>query len=131
MGSNKFKNFLRNLGFQDEIKPEDKNTFTYTIDTGQNEFDINYVYVPTNEKIFQIHLDYWNKNNVNVFIAVGNEQTHIINAKEKPNRNLIPKIKIHSFDYGVNTEGFEKEKVREISKEYIDSSYFFDFVIKN
>ncbi len=132
MNTNRFKIFLQSLGFL-EIASEKlkEDTFTYTIDAGQNKFEVNYVYTPTNEGIFQTHLKYWNINNVNFFIAVGDHETHIINAKEKPDRILSEKIKIHSFDYGVNSEGFEKEKIREISKEYIDASYFFDFVIKN
>ena len=133
MSTKRFSLFLRNLGFSEKIISEKyrDGTFTYTLVAGQNKFEINYVYTPTNEKIFQTHLDYWNKNNVNVFIAVSDDKTYIINAKEKPNLSLSKKIKIHSFDYGINTEGFEKEKIREISKEYIDASYFFDFVIKN
>lgn len=132
MNTNRFKIFLQSLGFL-EIASEKlkEDTFTYTIDAGQNKFEVNYVYTPTNEGIFQTHLKYWNINNVIFFIAVGDHETHIINAKEKPDRILSEKIKIHSFDYGVNSEGFEKEKIREISKEYIDASYFFDFVIKN
>jgi hypothetical protein len=133
MNTKRFSLFLRNLGFSEKIISEKfrDDTFTYTIDAGQNKFDINYVYTPTNEDIFQTHLVYWNKNNVNVFIAVSDDKTYIINAKEKPNLSLSNKIKIHCFDYGINTVDFEKEKIREISKEYIDASYFFDFVIKN
>jgi len=91
----------------------------------ENEFEINYVYTPTEDEIFSTHLNYWNKNNVNAFIAVGNDNTHIINAKEKPSPKPSRKTKIHSFEYGVNTEGFDKHNIREISKEYIDSAYFF------
>lgn len=131
LGLNKFKKFLHNLGFQDEIALDDKDTFTYTIRTDQNTFDIHYVYTVTDEQVFQTHLEYWNKNNVNVFIAVNDEKTFVINAKAKPDPSLPPKIKIHTFNYGVNTDGFEKEKIREISKDYIDASYFFDFIIKN
>lgn len=94
MNSDRFKIFLRNLGFSEEVISEkfSNSTFTYTINADQNKFDINYVYTPTNEEIFQTHLYYWNRNNVNVFIAVSNDKTYLINAKEKPNLHNIVRL---------------------------------------
>jgi hypothetical protein len=47
-------------------------------------------------------------------------------CKKKPQRGIIQSIE--SFDYGVNTKGFENINIDIISKSYIDSSYFFQFV---
>lgn len=131
MTLNKFNLFLKNLGFTKNL-PKDKNEFTYNIDF-QNNLDVVFVYTPNKEEIFQNHVNFWNENRYNNFIAVGNDETYIINAKAKPNQEnpIAANIKIASFNYGINSESFEKEKLKEISKEYIDSAYFFDFVIKN
>jgi hypothetical protein len=133
--NSKFKNFLVSLGFTEKIIKgnSSEDTFTYLIDTQENTIEINYVYTPTKNEIFDTHTNYWNINNINAFIAVTDDKTFIINAKAKPNhRNPTGgSIRIASFDYGVNSEGFEKEKLREISKEYIDATYFVDFVIKH
>jgi type I restriction-modification system DNA methylase subunit len=117
-----------------------ENTFTYSIEVrdpavtsfATNRLDLKYVYTPTEELIFETHSDYWNQNSVNVFVAVCDYKCHIINAREKPEERdpLSRNINIKTFDYGVNSEGFEKDKLKEISKESIDSTYFFDFIIK-
>lgn len=132
MVSIKFKKYLLDLGYSpDQISQQLENsTFTYMLDVGVNRMYINYVYSRTEDQIFSTHLEYWNRNDVNVFISVGDDKTYILNAKEKPDKFLSEKVKIHTFNYGVNTTGFEKEKVREISKEFIDASYFFEFVSK-
>jgi type I restriction-modification system DNA methylase subunit len=126
----KFDIFLKNLGFSEkDFSEKDKNIYAYKTNLYHN---IYYTYTPTREDIFKKHQYFWNKNNVNAFIAVGENKSYIIHSKQKPNFDnpTAKNIVIKPFDYGVNTEGFEKEKVTEITKDYIDSAYFFDFVTK-
>ena len=87
---------------------------------------IKYVLIENDEEIFKHHLRFWNINIDNVFVAVGKEKTYIIDCKKKPQSDIIQSIE--SFDYGVNTKGFENINIDLISKSYIDSSYFFQFI---
>lgn len=130
MKLNSFNIFLSNLGFtKNDLSNTKVGEFVYNI--GLNE-DIHYVYAPTSEHIFEKHQYFWNKNNTNIFIVISENNTYIIHSKQKPNpENPIAKnIVLKTFEYGVNTQGFEKENIKEISKEYIDSAYFFDFISK-
>jgi len=140
---NRFEDFLKNLGyFEEQLNTGLKeNVFTYRIDIFDpdimdfptNRLDLNYVYTPTEGSIFETHSNYWNQNSVNAFVAISDNNCYIINAREKPDAEnpLSKNIKIKTFDYGVNSKGFEKDKLKEISKDAVDSTYFFDFVIEN
>ena len=128
--NNRFTIYLYNLGFSDnDLKEKQGNEFSYYYGSGE---PITYVYTESNNDIFTVHQKFWNKNNYSIFIAVSTEKTYVINAKQKPNKDspLASQVVIKSFDYGVNTEGYDKEEVKKITKEYIDSTYFFNFVIK-
>ncbi|MEA3445354.1 MAG: N-6 DNA methylase, partial [Bacteroidota bacterium] len=124
-----FRKYLINLGFTDAEFTSllCKNIFNYsrnnTIPT------IKYILAEDNEEIFKHHLRLWNRNSDNVFIAVGKDQTYIIDCKKKPQKGIIQSIE--TFNYGVNSEGFEDINIDLISKSYIDSSYFFQFVQQN
>lgn len=135
MTSNKLRIFLGNLGFSDsDIKERTKNVFTYEIPLDENKSEeIKYVFTPTDQDIFEEHQRSWCRNDVNNFVAIGDYETYLINAKVKPNQDnpLTSNNKIASFDYGVNTIGFDKNALRLITKESIDATYFFDFVIKH
>lgn len=133
MTSNKFKNFLKNLGFsENDFKEEVSDVFVYEVPIDETQSEgVRYVHTPTDEDIFIEHQKLWNQNNVNNFIAVKNDKTYLLDAKVKPDKERPVNSKIKSFDYGVNSEGFEKEKLEEITKDSIDATYFFDFVIKN
>jgi N-6 DNA Methylase len=130
----KFDIFLQKLGFSEtEVSEKSTNIFTYLVEINETKYEkISFAFTPTNKDIYDKHQLFWNQNDVNSFIAISEEQTFLINAKAKPNiENPIgSNILISTFDYGVNSEGFEKEKIEKISKEYIDSTYFFDFVSK-
>ncbi len=139
----RLKNFLRVLGYPETLVDNNtkENVFSYRMDIHDPDIldcpphplNLDYVYTPTKESIFEFHADYWNENSVNAFVAITDNRCHIINAREKPDENKIlgKSICIKSFDYGVNSKGFEKEKLIEISKEAVDSAYFFDFVVQN
>ena len=130
----KFNIFLQKLGFSEsDLTEKEANVFTYLIEINETKYEkISFVYAPTNNDIYKNHKLYWNQNETNSFIAIGDKKSFLINAKAKPNfENPIgSNILISTFDYGVNSEGFEKEKIEKITKEYIDSTYFFDFVSK-
>ena len=133
MTSNKFKIFLKNLGFSEsDFKGEPRTVFVYEfpIDETQSE-DVRYIHTPTDEDIFTEHQKLWNQNDVSSFVAVGDYKTYLLDAKVKPDKERPVNSKIKTFDYGVNSTGFEKEKLEEITKDSIDATYFFDFVIKN
>jgi len=143
MAVNRFADFLNVLGYPREMLDTDldKNVFTYRIDVNDPEIvdfppqrlDLHYVYTPTEESIFETHSNFWNQNSVNTFVAVSDKNCYIINAREKPDETnpLSKTIAIKSFGYGINSEGFDKERLEEISKDAVDSTYFFDFIIKN
>lgn len=143
MSVNQFEDFLKNLGYPEELLNAGlkENVFIYRIDIFDpdimdfptNRLDLIYVYTPTEESIFETHSNYWNQNSVNAFIAISDNNCYIINAREKPDEEhpLSKNIRIKTFDYGVNSKGFEKDKLKEISKDAVDSTYFFDFVSEN
>ena len=121
-----FRKYLINLGFTDaEFSSFLRgNFFSYSSD--KTIPAIKYILIENDEEIFQHQLRFWNRNIDNVFVAVGKEKTHIIDCKKKPKSGVIQSIE--SFDYGVNTKGFENINIDIISKSYIDSSYFFQFI---
>ncbi|HLP48182.1 MAG TPA: N-6 DNA methylase, partial [Candidatus Kapabacteria bacterium] len=143
MTAHRFANFLKVLGYSRELIDTGlkENVFTYRIDVNDPEIadfppqclDLHYVYTTTEKSIFETHSDFWNQNSVNAFVAVSEDKCHVINAREKPDETnpLSKTIAIKSFNYGINSEGFDREKLEEISKDAVDSTHFFDFVIQN
>lgn len=121
-----FRKYLINLGFTDAEFSSflRENYFSYSPD--KNIPAIKYVFIENDEEILKHQLRFWNKNIDNIFIAVGNDKTYIIDCKKKPQTGVIQSIE--TFNYGVNTKGFENIDIEIISKSYIDSSYFFQFV---
>ena len=121
-----------NWAFLEEVLNELRdNEFNHSI--GKDSLSVKYIYTSDESEIFESHQRLWNQNAEPVFIAVSDSKSHLINAKEKPDneRPLKKAICIQSFDYGINTEGFENIDLELISKASIDSAYFFDFVSKN
>jgi type I restriction-modification system DNA methylase subunit len=128
---NKFHKFLNKLGFTEkDLSDARANLFSYSL-SNTPKLEISYFHVSTSTDIFNIHRILWNENKIETFIAIDDDSSYVINAKTKPNSKKPLSGKIISFDYGVNSEGFDIESIQEITKDYIDSTYFFDFVIKN
>lgn len=131
-----FKNYLQRLGYsEDDISAglsDDGVVFKYGVDE-DGKLSAKYILTPRQEDVLETHRVLWNRNQDHVFIAVADQHTYVINAKEKPNPSRLLKapICLKSFDYGVNTIGYEQVKPSEITKDYVDSSFFFDFVSKN
>ena len=132
--NNTFRNFLVKLGFSDQELPQDLVENVYDHPVGKDHsVSVKYIYTPSEPDIFKQHQLLWNRNADPVFIAVSDSRSHLINVKEKPDRDrpLKNSICIKSFNYGVNSEGFENADIELISKNSVDSAYFFDFVSKN
>lgn len=130
-----FRRYLTSLSYSDEEIVAgllDETTFSYKVDA-EGRLTVKYIFTPTNNDIYLEHRSLWNMNQDNVFIAVTDQQSHIINVKEKPDaqRPLKNAICLRTFEYGINSIGFEEIIPSEISKQYIDSAFFFDFVTKN
>ena len=120
-----FHNYLANLEFSDKELSDckDENIFSYSPVIGIPA--LKYILIKNKDEIFQYHLKLWNRNIDNVFIAVDKHKTHIIDCKKKPQAEVI--YSIQSFDYGINSEGFEDIEIEVISKSHIDSSFFYQF----
>lgn len=135
MSTKKFKNYLLNLGYsKKEISNNLKDSvYTHSLNIGGQFINVKYVLAFDQQKIFETHKLLWNKNSDATFIAVGEEKTHIINTKVKPDNNqtLKKRICIESFEYGINSDSYSEIDIEKISKDYICSAYFFDFVRKN
>ncbi len=121
-----FHKYLINLEFSDKdiSSCTDENIFSYS--PTENIPPIKYILVNNPEDIFYYHLQLWNRNTDNVFIAVDKYKTHIIDCKKKPQKGVIKSIK--SFDYGINSEGYENIEIDVISKNHIDSSFFYQYI---
>ncbi len=153
MAKKEFKKFLIELGFSDDdvnqnlagdtfnyfksLRPtiQENNRINNDTDSG-TIIGVKYSYIPGDnfdKTIFEKHSEFWNENQEQVFIAVTERRTCLINTRIKPNPELPlnENIIIKDFSYGVNSEGFApKELLELIGKGGIDSAYFFDFVIE-
>lgn len=136
---NNFRAFLMKLGYAEfmSAKRPVLDSFSYIIETatpspGIRGIAVEYYYLASEEDLYYRHLWLWNENNRSSFIAVFDNNAYIIDARHKPDfdQPLSKKIIIKSFDYGINTFGYDiGESLDLISKEGIDSSFYFDFVI--
>ena len=130
MMRNNFHKYLINLGFPEEeiLRYSYENSFSYAPHCQVPP--VKYVVVKSEIEIFNHHLKFWNQNSDSVFIAVDSKQTHIIDVKKKPNPNAIldSSVCIKTFDYGINSDGFKDIDLEIISKNYIDSASFYQFV---
>lgn len=126
-----FRTYLLNLGYSNTeiIRHLHDTIFDYPIDEA-NQVSIKYINTPTQESIFENHRKLWNKNSDSVFIAVGDYKTQVINVKQKPIKGKTDRACLESFDYGINTEGYEEADFEKISKAFIDSSFLYEFVSK-
>lgn len=140
MHSQNFKSYLSSLGYsKNDFEKSLKNNDTFFYNLKQSK-KVNQIIPPViyfhfkNEDIlFKKHLELWNENYQTAFVAVTDNKSYLINAKQKPNDDhpLQRGIVISSFNYGINSAGYEKEKIYPILKEGIDSAYYFDFIAKN
>ena len=130
MINKKFHTYLVSLGYSEREISKSVYENIYSYSPHSQALSVKYIFVESEQEIFNCHLKLWNQNNDNIFIAVNTEYTHIIDAKKKPNPKAILKSSacIKSFKYGVNSEGFEDTDIKLISKDYINSTGFFRFI---
>ncbi|MCK4796131.1 MAG: N-6 DNA methylase, partial [Spirochaetes bacterium] len=90
---------------------------------------IDYLYIPSQDEkdLYQKQCEFWNENLLNSYIVFSENTTYTFNAKQKPDKNNLLKSKIKDFSYGVNSPDIEELK-KYISKEKIDSGYYFQFI---
>lgn len=131
--NNLFHNFLLKLGFSEGKVQRDliDDIFIHSIEK-DNPISVKYIYTPTEADIFKHHKNLWNRNSDSVFVAVTESKSHLINVKEKPDKEkpLKKSICLKSFDYGINSVDFKGIDIELISRNSVDSSYFFDFISK-
>lgn len=139
---NVFKEYIKKLGFENVSEQNiqvNNDSYIYLYETkvsknGNEKLKIPFVAYKDKKAFFNYHLEEWNKNELDFFVAVGTEQSYIIKVKEKPNKeNPFYKDVILGevgFNYGINTFGYEDIIPSNIpyTKENLDNSFFFNFV---
>ena len=129
-----FFNYLAQLGYEKAEIDKNKVGEFYRHPVGDSNFlSLPFVLALSEAKIYEKHNLLWNRNSDTVFIAIGSEKSHLINVKEKPDKDrpLKKSICLKTFDYGVNSLGFQHVNAELISKQSVDSAYFFEFVSRN
>lgn len=135
----KLKAFLSRLGFnptKDFICPPylSKIGVDVAYEIGKTDpvsTTIYFTYLPKStleKKLFTLHQQIWNENRTEVFVVVSDNQTLLCASKYKPIPDNHFACKLADFSYGVNTPGFEPEKLNPLLKENIDFGFFWDFV---
>ena len=131
------ENYLQELRFlPEEIESSLKDKiFIYSPikddDIFSEKYKIIYFFYRDKNELYEQHKDFWNENKIPVFIAVNDQNSFIIDVKQKPDRENPTRSRIgRSFDYGTNSIGFEEKKIEPLLKEKIDNSYFWNYVIE-
>ena len=110
-----FKHYLLQLGYSEKDITSGAcgdRFFEYRVDAA-DKLSVKYFLTPQQADVLETHRTLWNKNEDHVFVAVADERSYVINAKEKPDnlRPLKKSICLKSFEYGTNTIGFEQVKL--------------------
>lgn len=132
--------YFSNLGFNYESDFFDKR-YALSIFRKESAFiyrvshiaTIYFIYLPgsdLNSSLFRTHQIVWNDNNTEVFIVISDQATFLCSSKYKPNRDNPFACLLESFDYGINSKDFDRDKVKEILRESIDYGFFWDFVAR-
>jgi hypothetical protein len=136
----KFRKYLSHLGHDQDTSNGRINSFSYSVDPGlsnnlsESLINVDYFYFRDKKDLFYKHLAVWNENNRSSFIAVFDDRSYIIDCRFKPSIEspLTDRYIIRSFDYGVETvESDFSNQLQLISREGIDNTYYFDFVIEH
>jgi|APSaa5957512622_1039677.scaffolds.fasta_scaffold02511_6 type I restriction-modification system DNA methylase subunit len=130
--------YLEKIGFSVDTESTNFGEIFLNIITINDEINNNilipFIFYKNEDALFKFYLNEWNKNEINYFIAVGSDRSYIINAKEKTKSEDILKssLIIDNFDYGTDTIDYNDIKLETLpyTKENIDNSYFFDYVLK-
>jgi hypothetical protein len=135
------KRFINKLGLPENLRSESTDYgFVFYYETELSNQIVNkniiipFIFYNDANSLFNYHLIEWNKNELDYFIAVGNNKSYIIKAKEKPDETIPLKKEVivdeNGFDFGINTPGYDGILDIPFSKENLDNSVFFDFVLR-
>ena len=80
------------------------------------------------EELPNLHKNIWNENQTEGFVVVSDNTTLLCASKYKPDQKTPRLCQIDSLDYGINTLGFEPDKLRPILKENIDFGFFWEYI---
>jgi len=130
MAKGNFHKYLINLGFSENEMPISKFEKVFCYSPYAQAPCIKFIVVDSEIEIFNYHRQLWNKNSDNIFLAVGSQKTYLINTKEKPDPNFILKnsICLATFNYGINSKGYNGIDIETISKDNITSAGFYKFI---
>lgn len=140
MRNQKLETFLSNLGFNPQkdflYSPQLSKIgvdVAYEISKTEKISTIYFKYLPEatlKDDLFTLHQQIWNENRTEGFVVVSDNQTMLCASKYKPAPDNPFACKLADFGYGVNTSGFEPEKLSPLLKENIDFGSFWEFVRK-
>ena len=131
MRNQKLESFLSNLGFNPQ------KDFLYSPKLSKIGVDVAYeskmgtIYfkylseLSLDEELLTLHKNIWNENQTEGFIVVSDNTTLLCASKYKPDQKAPRSCQIDSFYYGINTLGFEPDK---LSKENIDFGFFWEYI---
>lgn len=134
MRNQKLETFLSNLGFNPQ------KDFLYTPQLSKIGVDVAYeskigtIYfkylseLSLDEELPNLHKNIWNENQTEGFVVVSDNTTLLCASKYKPDQKAPRLCQIDSFDYGINTLGFEPGKLSPILKENIDFGFFWEYI---
>jgi len=133
--------YINKLGFNNELEQKSSDfgvlfhyETSYNNPVTKRNIAIPFLFFENTKNLFEYHLIEWNKNELDYFIAIEKDKSYIIKAKEKPDINAPLKKEVligeKGFDYGTNTEGYEDILKIPFSKENLNNSVFFDFVLQ-
>jgi len=118
---------LKLLGYEN-LNIKSTNHYRYSINDNKIFFD--YIYIPPNNfenNLYQKQSELWNENLLNFYVVFTDDKIYVFNAKQKPLENKLFNSKIDDFSYGINNAQIEELK-KNISKEKIDSGYYFQII---
>ena len=133
--SEKLKAFLRRLGFNPQKDfPYSPQLSKIGVDLAYEIGNISTVYfkyLPAStleDNLFNLHQNIWNENKTEVFVVISDNKTLLCASKYKPAPDNPFACKLEDFGYGINTLGFEPEKLKPLLKENIDFGFFWEFI---
>lgn len=132
---NKIQIFLSQLGFDSKLGFQQIESqlkigvdFIYKI----SDFSpIYFKYLPEttlSEELYELHKKIWNENKTDAFIIMSDNKTFLCASKYKPDAENPLKCIFEDFSYGINSPGFESEKLKPLLKENIDFGFFWNFI---
>lgn len=135
----KLETFLSNIGFdpQSDCTKRPDILSKIGVDFVYQVGDLSLIYFKyisestLSTEIFELHQKIWNENKTEAFVVVSDNKTLLCASKYKPDIENSLNCKLEDFSYGINSPGFEAERLKPLLKDNIDYGFFWDFVRKN